>query len=122
MSAMIEVEVELKGGRTLKALQPLMVAHLLKFHDMTFETSMRLEDSSQSLNQTSSVLSGARNKRRSQTHGGTTEPADHKSSKSNFFYQAAHATGMDRVIGLPAQRDSENERPHEAFDLDIKFA
>jgi hypothetical protein len=122
MQAIVEVEVELKGGRTLKAQQPLMVAHLLKAPDMTFETSMRLEDASENFNQSASVFSG-RNKRRSQTHGGTTQSADTKPGRSsNFFAQAAHATGMDRVIGLPAQRDSENERPHEVFDLDIKFA
>merc|ERR1719277_2271369 len=83
---------------------------------------MRLEDASENFNQSASVF-GGRSKRRSQTHDGrTTESADGRPGRPNLLLQAAHATHLDRVMGLHGPRDSEDERPHEVFDLDIKFA
>jgi len=120
MKARIEVEVELKGGGTLRAQTSslMMISHILQAPDMTFDTTMRLTHAP-----------SRRNVQRAQTVGTTTsEPTPGTPAKrGSMFSQAAHATGMDKVIDKAQHalhldhRDLEIEH-HEVYDLEVTFS
>lgn len=129
MKARIEVEIELKGGGTLRAQTSshMMVSHLLKAPDMTFDTSMRLEHGSQG---GSKGPSSRRSVQRAHTYGATSSeptPVTPRASLRARVSQAAHATGIDKVIDKAQHvlhlehRESEIEH-HEVYDLEVTFS
>jgi len=153
MKARIEVEVELKGGGTLRAQPPLMmVSHLLQAPDMTFDTTMRLDDVSEGGSHSKGLFSSRLKVQRAHTDPlkttsseptpGTpakrgsmfsqakfqSEPTPGTPAKrGSMFSQAAHATGMDKVIDkaqhvLHLDSRDSEIEHHEVYDLEVTFS
>jgi len=133
LTAVVEIEVELKGGRTLKAQQQLAVADLLQAVDMTFETSMRLEDATDSAYQSRVMLGRRRSARRADSAGaGRADTAgavqeekseETEGSRSSSIFgrlSKARASVMDTIFHY--EQGAEHEHEPEVFDLDIMFS